>query len=126
MCSGVPRHYVGVEQQCLDCEAAARWLLDLAPASMARLPLAVVGESAGAHPAALLLQRMARCPAWSERLRGAVLYYGVYDLTGTPSARAARRDTLLLDGPALVPALRQLLVASRSFALSQNRSGADA
>jgi len=37
-----------------------------------------------------------------------VLYYGVYDLTGTPSVRTAGRETLLLDGPGMVEALRLL------------------
>lgn len=41
-------------------------------------------------------------------MSGAVLYYGVYDLTGTASVRAAGPDTLVLDGPGMVEALRLL------------------
>ncbi len=37
-----------------------------------------------------------------------MLYYGVYDLTGTPSVRNAGPETLLLDGPGMVDALRML------------------
>jgi acetyl esterase/lipase len=43
-----------------------------------------------------------------QRIQGALLYYGAYDLTGTASVRAATADTLLLDGPGMVEALRQL------------------
>ena len=42
-------------------------------------------------------------------MRGAVLFYGPYDLSGTPSVRAAPADTLVLDGPAMTPGIAKLL-----------------
>jgi len=42
-------------------------------------------------------------------VRGCVLVYGVYDLSGTPSVRAAGRDALILNGPTLAADLGRLL-----------------
>lgn len=89
-----------------DCLVAARWLLTTD--EFAGLPVIVVGESAGGHLAAATLLALKQWPALLQRVGGAVLYYGVYDLTGTPSVRAAGPDTLLLDGPGMVEALRLL------------------
>lgn len=89
-----------------DCLAAARWLLTTE--EFAGLPVIVVGESAGGHLAAATLLALKQWPELLQRVSGAVLYYGVYDLTGTPSVRAAGPDTLLLDGPGMVDALRLL------------------
>jgi acetyl esterase/lipase len=94
-----------------DCLAAARWLLGAAPEFAglpAGLPVFVLGESAGAHLAATVLLRLRDDAALFARVAGAVLYYGVYDLAGTPSVCAADPDTLVLDGPGIVDALRQL------------------
>lgn len=91
-----------------DCLVAARWLLEGGLPCSAGLPVIVVGESAGAHLAALTLQALADSPGLAARIAGAVLYYGVYDLAGTPSVRQAGPDTLVLDGPAMLPALRLL------------------
>ncbi|MGA9704608.1 alpha/beta hydrolase [Pseudomonas sp.] len=89
-----------------DCLAAARWLLTAE--EFAGLPVFVVGESAGGHLAAATLLALKQWPELLQRVNGAVLYYGVYDLAGTPSVRAAGPDTLLLDGPGMVAALRLL------------------
>jgi len=90
-----------------DCLAAARGLLADCT-EFAGLPVFFVGESAGGHLAAATLLALKQWPALLERVAGAVLYYGVYDLTGTPSVRAAGPQTLLLDGPGMVAALRLL------------------
>ncbi|MGY2161183.1 alpha/beta hydrolase fold domain-containing protein [Pseudomonas tolaasii] len=89
-----------------DCLAAARWLLS--ETEFADLPVIVVGESAGGHLAAATLLALKQWPQLLARVCGAVLYYGVYDLAGTPSVRMARPDTLLLDGPGMVAALQLL------------------
>lgn len=89
-----------------DCLTAARWLLT--DDEFADLPVIVVGESAGGHLAAATLLALKEWPQLLQRVSGAVLYYGVYDLTGTPSVRSAGPDTLLLDGPGMVEALRML------------------
>ncbi len=89
-----------------DCLAAARWLLG--EEEFAHLPVVFVGESAGGHLAAATLLALKQWPELLKRVSGAVLYYGVYDLTGTPSVRQAGPQTLLLDGPGMVEALRML------------------
>ena len=91
-----------------DCLGAARWLLGNECEEFAGLPVIVVGESAGAHLAAATLLALKAWPTMLRRVSGAVLYYGVYDLTGTPSVRTAGPETLLLDGPGMVEALRRL------------------
>ncbi|MEG5265853.1 alpha/beta hydrolase [Pseudomonas sp. JDS28PS106] len=91
-----------------DCFAAACWLLNEDCKKFAGLPVMVVGESAGGHLAAATLLKLKTRPAMFDRIKGAVLYYGVYDLTGSESVRTAGRDTLVLDGPGMVDALRLL------------------
>lgn len=91
-----------------DCLLAARWLLSNPSEAFAGLPVIVVGESAGGHLAAATLARLQAWPSLLRRIQGAVLYYGVYDLSGTPSVRAAGADTLVLDGPGMVQAFRML------------------
>lgn len=91
-----------------DCLSAARWLLGEDCAEFAGLPVVVVGESAGGHLAAATLLALKAWPALLQRVVGTVLYYGVYDLTGTASVRAAPPETLVLDGPGMVEALRML------------------
>jgi len=91
-----------------DCLAAARWALGAGLPEYAALPVFVVGESAGGHLAAATLLRLKAWPALMKRIAGAVLFYGVYDLAGTPSVHAAGPETLVLDGPGMLPALRLL------------------
>ena len=95
-----------VEGLLQDCLTAAHWLLNAD--EFAGLPVIIVGESAGGHLAAATLLALKQSPELLKRVSGALLYYGVYDLTGTPSVRAAGPDTLLLDGPGMVDALRLL------------------
>ncbi|MFJ2280713.1 alpha/beta hydrolase [Pseudomonas sp. NPDC087803] len=99
-----------------DCLGAARWLLGCE--EFANLPVIVVGESAGAHLAAATLLGLQSSPDLLQRIHGALLYYGVYDLTGTASVRNASSATLVLDGPGMVEALR-LLTPDRSDAQRQ-------
>jgi acetyl esterase/lipase len=89
-----------------DCLCAARWLLSCE--EFADLPVIVVGESAGGHLAAATLLALKQWPDLLQRVSGTVLYYGVYDLTGTASVRSAPPETLLLDGPGMVEAFRLL------------------
>ncbi|TWI70050.1 acetyl esterase/lipase [Pseudoduganella lurida] len=91
-----------------DCLAAARWLLAGGPGDVDGLPVFFVGESAGAHLAGTVLLRLKDQPQCLERVAGAVLYYGVYDLAGTPKVHAADATTLVLDGPGMAEALRML------------------
>jgi acetyl esterase/lipase len=91
-----------------DCLAAARAVLSADWLEFAELPVILVGESAGGHLAAATLLGLKPWPELLKRISGAVLFYGVYDLTGTPSVRTAGPETLLLDGPGMVAALRML------------------
>ena len=98
-----------------DCLAAARWVLRDGLPEYRALPVFVVGESAGGHLAAGVLQRLQAGPGLMRRIAGTVLFYGVYDLAGSPSVQAAGPDTLVLDGPGMAAALR-LLTPSMSDA----------
>jgi acetyl esterase/lipase len=89
-----------------DCLRATRGILN--DGEFAGLPVVVVGESAGGHLAAATLLALKSSPQLLQRICGAQLYYGVYDLTGTPSVRTAPAETLVLDGPGMVEALRLL------------------
>ena len=91
-----------------DCLAAARWLLADGLPGCEHLPVLIVGESAGAHLAAATLLRLRDEPALLRRVHGALLYYGVYDLAGTPSVHAAGPETLVLHGPGMAAGLRLL------------------
>jgi len=74
-----------------DCETAARWLLDGGAARLeAPAKLAIGGESAGAHLAALVLLRLRR------GFFAANLVYGAFDLGMTPSQRAWGDRNLVL------------------------------
>jgi acetyl esterase/lipase len=97
-----------VEGLMQDCLAATRALLREDHQAFANLPVVMVGESAGGHLAAATLLALKQWPALLQRVSGAVLYYGVYDFTGTPSVRTAGPDTLVLDGPGMVDAFRRL------------------
>lgn len=91
-----------------DCLDAARWLLSDGLPEYSDLPVILVGESAGAHLATATLLQLKAWPHLLQRVRGAILYYGVYDLSGTASVHQAGDDTLVLDGPGIVRAFRKL------------------
>lgn len=95
--------------QIAQCHAAADWVFEHAAAEFGVRDLFIGGESAGAHLAACSLLRLRDERADFACLKGAVLFYGPYDLSGTPSVRNAPRDTLVLDGPAMIPGIARLL-----------------
>jgi acetyl esterase/lipase len=94
------------------CQAAADWVFEHAQAEFGASDIFIGGESAGAHLAACAIMRLRDERADFARLRGAVLFYGPYDLSLTPSVRAAPRDTLVLDGPAMTTGIAKLLPGS--------------
>lgn len=100
---------IGLEDMIAQCHAAADWVFENAEAEFGASHLFIGGESAGAHLAACAALRLRDARADFARLRGAVLFYGPYDLACTPSVRAAPRDTLVLDGPAMTTGLAKLL-----------------
>ena len=90
-----------------DCAAAGRWLADNALRRFGTDRLFLSGQSAGAHLAALTAVTL-RDEGLAGIFRGCVLTYGVYDMSGTPSARAAGPETLVLNGPTLAADLGRL------------------
>lgn len=76
-----------------DCLAAARWLLTNRPG-----PVAIGGESAGAHLAAVTALRL-RDAGQIGRVRALVLNYGMFDLRLTPSARRWGDEVVILSTP---------------------------
>lgn len=91
-----------------DCQAAARWLIDNAAARFGTTRLFLTGQSAGAHLAALTAVTL-RDQGLLGAFDACVLVYGVFDLSGSPSVRAAGRDALVLNGPTLAADLARLL-----------------
>ena len=69
-----------------DCEAVARWVLEHGAAEWGTDRVVVSGQSAGGNLAALTLLRL-RDTGDLDRVVGANLTFGVFDLSGTPSQR---------------------------------------
>ncbi len=90
------------------CAAAADWAFEHAEAEFGASDMFIGGESAGAHLAACSILCLKERKDFA-RLKGAVLFYGPYDLSCTPSVRTATRHTLVLDGPAMTGGIAKLL-----------------
>jgi acetyl esterase len=73
-----------------DCEAAALWLLENAGSEYGSEVLLIGGESAGAHLSACTLLRLRDRHDAADRVHGANLVFGIYDLSRTPSQRGVR------------------------------------
>jgi len=73
-----------------DCLAVARWLVERGEDEFGTTRLLVGGESAGGYYAALTLLRVRDELEAIDRVIGANLVFGAYDLSGTPSVRGAR------------------------------------
>jgi acetyl esterase len=78
-----------------DCETAALWLAENAAAEFGTSRLVIGGESAGANLAAATLLRMRNRHHFTG-FCGAVLTYGVFDLSMTPSSRRWGERPLIL------------------------------
>jgi acetyl esterase/lipase len=81
-----------------DCEAAALWLAENAQREFGAAPLAIGGESAGAHLSAVTLLRL-RDKHGATPFAAANLVYGCYDLGFTPSVRNWGERNLVLSTP---------------------------
>jgi acetyl esterase/lipase len=84
-----------------DCETAARWVLDTAEENFGVAQMTIGGESAGGHLAAATILRLRDAGARFDRVKGAALTYGCYDLGGTEMRRRAGPETLVLHGPTM-------------------------
>ena len=100
------RRGVFIEAAIEDCLQAAYWTVGNVD-QLGAADLFIAGESAGAHLAALTVLAL-RDRGLADLVRGCVLAYGVYDLSGTDSVRAAGRDTLLFNGPTMRTDLARL------------------
>lgn len=92
-----------------DCETATAWALENLENEFGCSSLLIGGESAGAHLVASTLIRLRNREVDLSPVAGAVMFYGCYDLCGTPSLHAAGADTLVLHGPTLAEALVRLM-----------------
>ena len=81
-----------------DCETTAVWLAQHAAAEFGTDALIIGGESSGANLAAVTLLRMRDRHGFTG-FHGAVLSYGVFDLTLTPSCRRWGERPLILTTP---------------------------
>lgn len=77
-----------------DCVTAAKWLIENALKEFGISWLAIGGESAGAHLAAVALIRL-RDEGYGGAFRAANLAYGCYDLSLTPSMRQAEATPVI-------------------------------
>src|ERR1700744_506378 len=84
-----------------DCETAARWVLDTSRETFGVERMTIGGESAGGHLAAATILRLRDAGDRFDRVKGAVLTYGCYDLGGTEMRRRAGPETLVLHGPTM-------------------------
>jgi acetyl esterase/lipase len=83
-----------------DCEAAALWLLGEAGKEEAGDgPRAIGGDSAGGHLTATTLLRLRDRHGITGAFAAAVLQYGAFDLSMTPSQRLWGERNLVLSGP---------------------------
>jgi acetyl esterase/lipase len=84
-----------------DCEAAALWLLSEAGRDAVQAPgaLAIGGDSAGGHLAAVTLLRLRDRHGITGAFGAAVFQYGAFDLSMTPSQRLWGDRNLVLSSP---------------------------
>ncbi len=95
-------------QMIAQCAAAADWVFENGETEFGAAHIFIGGESAGAHLAACTVLALKKARQDFDRLKGAVLFYGVYDLSSTTSVRNAARDALVLHGPAMRTGLASL------------------
>ena len=100
-----------------DAKRAAEWTVD-AGREFGVERVLVGGQSSGAHLAACSLLHM-RSLYPKVRLSGAVLFYGAYDMAGSPGLRQSSPKTLLIDGQA---AYRNLLRLTPALTDQQRRA----
>lgn len=84
-----------------DCKAAAKWLVGNAQAEFGTSKILLTGQSAGAHLSALMAVYIRDSLDAIGMVRGAVLQYGCYDLSGSPSERQSTDTTLILSKKSL-------------------------
>ncbi len=81
-----------------DCEAAAVWIIEELTKEYGTNRIAIGGESAGAHLAAVTLNRL-KARGMGNAVQGALLHYGVFDLAMTPSMANWGDRNMILSTP---------------------------
>jgi acetyl esterase/lipase len=84
-----------------DCETAARWVMEAGQEVFGVERMTIGGESAGGHLAAATILRLRDAGVHFDRVKGAALTYGCYDLGGTEMRSRAGPETLVLHGPTM-------------------------
>jgi acetyl esterase/lipase len=84
-----------------DCEAAALWLVRDGAKRFGTSRFSIGGESAGAHLSVVTLLRL-RDKYKLTPFSAAILNYGCYDMSMTPSARRWGDEKLVLNTPAIL------------------------
>jgi len=97
-------HPAGLE----DCRTAASWLVEACAEEFGADCVVLGGESSGAHLAALTLIAL-RDRGQLDRVVGANLVFGIYDLSMTPSQRRWGPDPLILSTPILRASYEQFV-----------------
>jgi acetyl esterase/lipase len=93
-----------------DCEAAGLWLVgEDGRAVVGSGPLAIGGDSAGAQLAVITLLRLRDRHGITGAFAAAVLQYGGFDLSMTPSQRLWGERNLVLSGPIIAWFAEQFL-----------------
>ena len=95
-----------------DCEAAALWLVKHAKQELGSDRLVIGGESAGANLAATTLLRMRDRHGFTG-FSAAMLTFGVYDISMTPSARRWGERNLIINTPIMQWFSDQYVAAER-------------
>jgi len=97
-----------------DCEAAAAWMLEHGPERWGTDKMFIGGESAGGHLAAVTMLRVRDRLGAIDRVLGANLVFGWYDLRGTPSIFGNGGNPDILD-----PAGLQFMIESFTPGMSE-------
>lgn len=97
-----------IEASILECAAAMSWLTGCAQRDFGTAKIIIKGSSAGAHLAACALIRLRAHDEVMSLIAGVMLYFGLYDFSGTPMVREAKLDTLILHAPTVRDTLRKL------------------
>lgn len=103
-----------------ECAQAAPWVLHHLASAFGSGRVVLAGSSAGAHLAAATLIRLRDDGVDLAPIRGALLLYGLYDLAGTATVRAAGPEYAVLDGPTVRRTLQKL---TPGMSDSQRRDG---
>lgn len=79
-----------------DCETVLAYLLNNSKSEFGTDKIILTGESAGAHLAVTALLRLKNKQVNIKNVRGLNLFYGVYDISQTPSSRQITSNSIML------------------------------